>query len=150
MLDTAEGKGTATTLAGLRVLVAEDRSLIAAKIVQILRRAGCAPVGPVATLRAGLDLTRREEVTVDAAVLDIDLRGETVYPLAEALRARGAPFLFLTGYGKPVTPAPWRDVVRIEKPFDEAVLLGGLCAAITRRPSGPVVPDAPPGRALPD
>ena len=42
----------------------------------------------------------------------------------------------------PGHPAPWRDVVRIEKPFDEALLLGGLRSAITRRPSGPVMPDA--------
>jgi DNA-binding response OmpR family regulator len=157
---SAEMKGDKASrgaLAGRRVLVAEDRSLIATKVVQILRRADCVVVEAVATLQAGLDLTRREDVALDAAVLDIDLRGEPVYPLAEALQGRGVPFLFLTGYGELVIPVPWRGVARLEKPFDEAALLGGLHAAIAARPTGPATPGAPaavrrewlPGRAQP-
>jgi len=65
-------------LEGLRLLVVEDRGLIASKIAQILRRAGCAVVGPVATPGAGFDLARREGDALDAALLDIDLRSEPV------------------------------------------------------------------------
>ena len=143
--DTESGR----PLAGLRVLVAEDRSLIAAKVVQILRRADCIVIDAVAELQTGLDLAHREDVALDAAVLDIDLRGEPVYPLAEALRARGVPFLFLTGYGGLVIPASWRAVTRVEKPFDEAALLGGLHAAIAERPTGPAESDNPAGARPP-
>jgi len=135
----------APALAGLRVLVAEDRSLIAARVVQILRRADGVPVGPVPTLVGGTNLARREDVALDAAVLDIDLRGELAYPLAELLRARGVPFVFLTGYGDPVIPEPWREVARVERPFDEAALLGALRSAIAGRPTGPAKSGAPAG-----
>lgn len=104
----------------LPVPVVEDRSLIAIRITQVLRKAGHAVVGPVATLAAGLEIARRDDSPLGAAVLDIDLDGEQVFPLAEALRARRVPFLFLTGYGRLVVPEPWRDVIRVEKPFDAA------------------------------
>ena len=86
-------------LAGRRILVAEDRGLIAVKVAQVLRGAGCVVVGPVGTLAAGLEIARRDDGLPDAGVLDIDLHGEQVFPLAEALRARRVPSLFLTGYG---------------------------------------------------
>ena len=139
----AGGAAGGIGLPGLRVLVAEDRSLVAGRVAQILRRAGCAVVGPAATLAAGLDLAQSGEAAPDAAVLDIDLRGEPAYPLAEALRARGVPFLFLTGYGEPVIPARWRPAVRVEKPFSEATLLSGLRSAIAKLPGGAAAPPGP-------
>jgi CheY-like chemotaxis protein len=121
--------GAAAPTAGLRVLVAEDRSLIAAQVAGALRRAGCTVVGPVATLPSALAIARGSEA-VDAAVLDIDLRGEPAYPVAEALRARGVPFLFLTGFGALVIPDPWRDAPRLEKPFAPPALLAALQRAV--------------------
>lgn len=123
------------------MLVAEDRSLIAAKVAQILCRADCLPVGPVATLKAGLDLVRQEDILLDAAVLDIDLRGEPVYPLAEVLRARGIPFLFLTGYGALIIPDPWRGAARVQKPFDAAALLRTLRSVIAGHRTRPATRD---------
>ena len=77
-------------LDGVRVLVVEDSGLVAFKITQILRKGGCSLVGPTATLAMGLVLVKREGSTLDAAVLDIDLRGEPVYPPARS-RPPGAP-----------------------------------------------------------
>jgi len=140
-MTTGEESETARNpdLQDLHVLVAEDRGLIAGKIAATLRRAGCVVVGPAPTLAVGLDLAR-QEADLGAAVLDIDLRGEAVYPLAEALQARGVPFLFLTGYGALVIPQPWQHVLRVEKPFEAPTLLGALVSVTA---AGPVQPDAP-------
>jgi DNA-binding response OmpR family regulator len=144
MQDTTEKPDAdADRLNGLRVLVAEDRALIAAKIAQVLREAACVVVGPVGTVAAGLDIARRNEPPLDAAVLDIDLHGEPVFPLAEALRARGVPFMFLTGYGPLVIPAPWRDEVRLEKPFHRFTLLPALGSALSRDEAPPSAPARP-------
>lgn len=122
-------------LAGLRVLVAEDSGLIAGKIALVLRRAGCVVVGPAATLAAGLGLVRDDPARIEAALLDIDLRGEPAYPLAEALRGRGVPFLFLTGYGRLAVPECWRDTARLEKPFEAPALLEALRRLVAGGPA---------------
>jgi DNA-binding response OmpR family regulator len=111
------------------VLVAEDRSLIAQTVVHILREARCMVVGPVGTLDDAMTFAQSEDVSLDAAVLDIELADGLVYPLASLLRARGVPFLFLTGYGLLAIPEEWRGVVRIEKPFDKSTLLAALQSA---------------------
>ena len=123
-----------------RVLVVEDNGLIAAKLAQILRRAGHAVVGPAATLVAALDLRRQHGAALGAALLDIDLRGEPVYPLAQALEATGVPFLFLTGYESLAIPEAWRGVPRIEKPFEATALLGALARLLA---GAPLPPDPP-------
>lgn len=144
---TAEGghEGDGAALRGARVLVAEDSALIAGRVAGTLRDAGCVVVGPVPTLAAGLALARRASVAragvgpLGAAVLDINLRGEPAYPLAEALGAVGVPVLFLTGYGWPALPPRWRATPRVEKPFDPAALLatlGGLLAGHAVAPRG--------------
>lgn len=93
-----------SVLTGLRILVVEDRGLIAGKIVRALEAAGCVLLGPAATLEAGFALLADAGDRPDAAVLDIDLRGELVYPLAEALQARGVPLLFVTGFAANAIP----------------------------------------------
>jgi DNA-binding response OmpR family regulator len=130
---TNNAMGT-STLQGLHVLVMEDRGLIAAKVMEVLYEVGCVPVGPAATLQAGLAVMKREDVGIDAAVLDIDLRGSPVYPLAEALRSRGIPLLFLTGYGANALPDVWRGAVRVEKPFEATTLIAALVSALADHP----------------
>ncbi|CAO3357718.1 response regulator [Azospirillum melinis] len=122
-------------LAGLRVLVAEDRGLIATKILHTLRLADCVPIGPASTLAAAVMLLQSEDAELDAAVLDIDLRGQPVYPLAETLRERGIPILFVTGYCQSAIPGEWRTVHRIEKPFEPATLIASLEEACSGRPA---------------
>lgn len=55
-------------------------------------------------------------------MLDINLRGEMVYPIAEILKEGRVPFVFATGYGASSIPAAFADVPRWEKPFDEHAL----------------------------
>ena len=127
---TSNALGT-QTLQGLRVLVMEDRSLIAAKVVEALHEVGCIPVGPAATLQAGLEFAQRPDICIDVAVLDIDLRGSLVYPLAEMLRLRGVPLLFLTGYGTNAIPTTWSQVVRVEKPFESTTFIEALISIVS-------------------
>ena len=85
-------------LKGKRILVVEDEALIAVMVEDMLTDMGSNVIGPAATIEAALRLARSEEL--DAAVLDVNVRGERIDPVAEALMARGVPVLFATGYGE--------------------------------------------------
>jgi len=113
-----------------RVLVVEDEYFLADDMAQALRKLGAEVVGPVPTREAALALVA--EKRVDAAVLDINLKGQTIFPVADALTAQGVPFVFATGYDETAVPPPYRSVPRWEKPFDPDALaraLPGLMAA---------------------
>jgi CheY-like chemotaxis protein len=89
------------------VLVVEDEALIALDIEATLRRGGFEVLGPAASVGDAARLTAG--VAVDAAVLDVNLGQEQVFPVADALAARDVPFVFLTGYGRAILPARHRD-----------------------------------------
>ena len=84
-------------LAECRVLLAEDEFVIAQSLSLALQDAGATILGPAATTEQALRLLERTD-RVDAAVLDVNLRGDTVYAVADALLARAVPFIFTTGY----------------------------------------------------
>lgn len=85
-------------LLGKRILVAEDEALVALELQQALESEGADVLGPAESLLKALE-TVTHAAEIDAAVLDIDLAGEDVYPIAELLLQRGVPFVFYTGYG---------------------------------------------------
>ncbi len=103
-------------LDGLRVLIVEDEFLLAMSLEDDLRSAGCAPIGPFANLADATQATRREEF--DLAILDVNLNGQVVYPLAEELLSRAKPFVLLTGYGAESLPHHFRSLPRLSKPYD--------------------------------
>lgn len=105
----------AAGLAGRRFLVVEDEMLIAMSIEETLQGLGCVVVGPVAKLDAALRLAGEE--ALDAAVLDVTIRGGRVYPVAERLVVRGVPFVLASGYGEWALPESLRDRPRLTKPF---------------------------------
>lgn len=111
-----------------RVLVVEDEYFVADDIARALGRLGVDVVGPVADPSAAMKLVEDEEI--DGAVLDINLKGEMVYAVADALRARGVPFGFATGYDRTVLPRDYRDVPRWEKPFDTEKLAAAIASMI--------------------
>src|SRR3712207_9551920 len=96
-------------LRGKRVLVVEDDYFLAEDMRTDLERAGAEVVGPIPRLKQALDLLARGE-RLDGTVLDINLAGEMVYPLADALRERGVPFVFATGYEEKNIPSCYADV----------------------------------------
>lgn len=118
-------KNVGGKLAGLRVLIAEDEYFLANDIARALVGAGAKIVGPVPKLDAALDLLARLD-DIDGAVLDINLRGEAVYPLAHELRLKKIPFCFATGYDAGSLPLEYRDVPRWTKPLDIAAFVASL------------------------
>ena len=108
-------------LSGRRILLAEDEYSLANELADSFREAGCELVGPTASLKDALQLASSE--TVDAAVLDINLRGEMVYPAADKLLERNIPVIFATGYDRSEVPERFRNLPRLEKPFDPSKLI---------------------------
>lgn len=105
-----------TQLAGLRVFAVEDESLVAMQLEDMLDELGCVVVGLAMRVRKALDMLDREEV-IDVAVLDVNIAGEKVFPVAERLHAMGVPFLFATGYGRPGLEGLWPDHPVVQKPY---------------------------------
>jgi DNA-binding response OmpR family regulator len=114
----------ARSLEGLRVLVVEDDYLISLLLDDMLTSAGCVVVGPLPRLTDALEASAKENC--DAAVLDVNLGGERVYPVAKILAERRVPFVFVTGYSGDVLPREYAEQPRIAKPFRAAQLLGAL------------------------
>jgi DNA-binding NarL/FixJ family response regulator len=111
---------------GLRVLVVEDEPVVAMCLEDILETLGCQTVGPAARLADGLALAEQEPL--GAAILDINLAGERSTPIAEALRRRGVPFAFASGYG--AVPEGFETLPLIAKPYRESDIDGALKAIL--------------------
>ncbi|MBW4090147.1 MAG: response regulator [Proteobacteria bacterium] len=117
-----------TALAGRRVLVVEDEMLVSLLIEDMLADENCTIVGPYSQFAAALDAARTE--AVDLAILDVNIGGTEVYPIAELLAARQIPFLFLSGYGRSAIPAGHPEWQVCSKPFRLEELIGMLVAQL--------------------
>lgn len=107
---------------GRRVLVVEDEYLVSLATTDLLESVGCVILGPEARLAKAVRSAQSE--ALDAAVLDIDVAGELVWPVADALLRRSVPFLFLSAYAhQDVVPARFAAVVRLDKPLEKDRLL---------------------------
>ena len=103
-------------LSGLNILVVEDEMFIAMMVDDLLTRLGCRVVGPVSSVAEALRLAASQRL--DAAVLDVNLGSEMVYPVANALTAAAVPYIFVTGYGPEGLESAHRHQPMIQKPFD--------------------------------
>ncbi len=124
-----------TALAGKRVLVCEDELLVSMLIEDLLKERGCIIVGPFATVSSARDAAREAEI--DIAVLDVNLRGSTIYPVAEILAQRDVPLLILSGYGKEAVPPDRPKWRACSKPFNTAELVSILCELLAPQPKSP-------------
>jgi CheY-like chemotaxis protein len=118
-------------LAGLRVLVVEDEMMVSMLIEDMLADMGCKVVGPASRLNEAIELVKDAEL--DCAVLDVNLGGQPIFPLADILRERGVPFAFATGYGDAGLRDADRGTPVLQKPFREgdlARVLGELRAKV--------------------
>ena len=100
-----------------RILVVEDEYLQAENLREELEELGVEVVGPVPSVSAALALLVAG-TPVDAAILDVGLGSEMVFPVAEALQARAIPFVFATGYETWTLPSAFAHVPCCEKPFE--------------------------------
>jgi DNA-binding LytR/AlgR family response regulator len=123
-------------LEGRCLLVVEDDYLVAADLAASLELLGAEVVGPAGSVEEALTLVENEGGRLDGAVLDINLRNERVYPVADVLAARGVPFVFTTGYDAAVVPRPYSDAPRCEKPVDKERLIRCLSRSTFLQPSG--------------
>jgi CheY-like chemotaxis protein len=109
------------SLAGKRILLAEDEALIALEMKDILEGLGCEVVGPLSSIDRILEDAHREKL--DGALLDVNLRGQQIFHVLPRLQALGVPLIITSGYDDlTLFPAPFRAVPRIAKPFAEAEL----------------------------
>jgi CheY-like chemotaxis protein len=106
--------------AGKRILVAEDEFFVALVVEETLQSIGCTVLGPFSDLAEATEAATREQV--HAAVLDINLHGEMVYPLAEYLHGHGIPFVFTTGYAAKDVPKEFRAFECLRKPVSPRAL----------------------------
>jgi PAS domain S-box-containing protein len=109
-------------LAGMRVLVAEDDALLAMTVELTLASEGCAVVGPTSILTDTIRLAAGE--AIDMAILDVNLRGRSIFPVIEVLEERGIPYLFTTGYEN-LDHAPAGAPI-LRKPFTREELIRAL------------------------
>lgn len=112
-------------LAGRRILIVEDEFLIADEMAEAFSNQGAEVIGPAATLEQGLSLIESTEA-LDGAILDINLRGDMVFPLADALAGKRIPYVFATGYDSSAVPERYLDAPRCEKPVDPMEVAAAL------------------------
>jgi CheY-like chemotaxis protein len=103
-----------------KVLVVEDEMIVAWLLEDMLADLGCAVVGPAASVKQALAMIDAE--TIDVAVLDVNLKGQMSYPIADVLAARGVPFVFSTGYDKDRLLDGYRTFPVMQKPFHQSEL----------------------------
>ena len=116
-----------SALAGKRILVVEDEFIVAMMAQDLLMELGATVVGPAATLARALSLAETE--TLDAAVLDVNMRGERIDPVADLLNGRNIPFVFTTGYGEGIADRAHQAPI-LDKPYTQARLAGALERAL--------------------
>jgi len=111
---------TDLALDGRRILVVEDEMLVSMLLEDMLADFGCRVVGPAPTIAEAMPLASGAEI--DAAVLDLNLGGDPIFPVADALKARGVPFVFASGYGSGGLSEAHRGAPMLQKPFRQADL----------------------------
>ena len=103
-----------------RVLLVEDEALVAMMMRDILLELGLSVAGPFCTPAEAVAAARDDGV--DAAILDVNLGGELIYPVADTLVARGVPFVFITGYGAESIDGRFSHIPILQKPIERQVL----------------------------
>ncbi len=122
-------------LNGVRLLLVEDEAMVAMMVEDLLADLGCVVVDVAGTLSRGLALASDAGLPIDGAILDVNLGGEKVYPVAEALAARGIPFIFATGYGIAGISETFSHVPALAKPYEQRALERMLTSALGLHPT---------------
>ena len=117
-------------LSQLRVLVVEDEPMISFMIEDMLKEIGVREVAIAASVPNALSLL--DQSRPDVAILDVNVAGRPINPVAERLAGAGVPFAFASGYGRNGVPEAWREHAVIQKPFDLSELEEGLRACLAQ------------------
>lgn len=114
-------------LEGRRILIVEDEYFLADDIARACRERGAEVEGPIGGIEEALAIVDGRRL-IDGAVLDVNLRTNSIFPVARALRSRAIPFIFATGYDRSAIEPEFADIPLWEKPLDLAALTRGLGA----------------------
>ncbi len=109
-------------MSGLSILVVDDESMIAMLLQDMLMDLGCSVVGPAGAVAPAIALIDSSGRALDGAFLDVNLRGELVYPVADALLHRSVPFVFVTGYSRHQIDPRYAAIPALPKPFPVATI----------------------------
>lgn len=120
---------TPAALAGIKILVVEDEPIISMFIEDSLSDLGCKSIAFATNLSDAQN--KVAEGDFDVVMLDVNLKGELSFPMAETLSARHLPFIFSTGYGKVAIPTHFQHVPVLQKPFQENELREKLQSVLT-------------------
>ena len=115
---------------GMRILVVEDELMIRMLLEDMLGELGYTVAAEAARIEEALEAAKNADF--DIAILDVNLNGQPISPVADALVARGMPFVFATGYGERGLPEPYRDRPTLKKPFQMDGLKQMLQTALDR------------------
>ena len=114
---------------GGRILVVEDDLLVVADLVDMLHSMGADVIGPIESINKALERLDRLSGFV-GAVLDLNVQGQLIFPLAEELSRRNIPYVFSTGYDDSVLPPEYAGIRRFSKPADEREIAAALLEAV--------------------
>jgi DNA-binding LytR/AlgR family response regulator len=117
--------GAELPLNGRNILIVEDEYLLADEARTEFEAQGATVIGPAASVDQALQLVKT--ATIHAALLDIRLQRELVFPVAQILLDQEIPFFFVTGYDALITPNQFRAVRRFTKPVDYQIIARALC-----------------------
>lgn len=122
-------------LAGRRVFLVEDETLVAMMIEQMVEELGGTVVRTEGGIAGALDFVAQNHAQIDIALLDLNLNGTRCYDVAQAVDGHGIPLIFATGYADDDIVAEWRGHPVLAKPFRLAELEGALALALEARPA---------------
>lgn len=117
-----------TTLTGKRILIVEDEAIIAAFVEDMLEELGATVVGPAFSVAQALKLA--ESATLDAALLDVNVRGESIVPVRDILRGRRVPLVFATGYGAERSREVTEGAAVVDKPYSKDRIAKALAESL--------------------
>ncbi|WP_407189374.1 response regulator [Bradyrhizobium centrosematis] len=116
-------------LAGRRIFIVEDEYFLADDIGNAFRALGAEIAGPAGHFEDAVKILNDGSV-LDAAVLDVNIRSDMIFPVARELKVRGVPFVFTTGYDKVAVGPEFHDVPLLEKPIDLPAMAQKLASLI--------------------
>ena len=111
-------------LEGARILIVEDEYYLAEDLAAALKQRGAEVLGPVGTVDEASDMVAAG--AFDCAILDMNLRGDMAFPVADRLEEAGIPFVIATGYNSASLPARFGAIPRVEKPFDPEQVISAI------------------------
>jgi DNA-binding response OmpR family regulator len=116
---------------GLRVFLVEDEAMIRMMVVDMIEELGHVVAAEAGQIDQALELAQKADF--DLAILDVNLKGKLITPVAELIKARGRPIIFATGYGSDGLPEGFRDLPALPKPFQLETLAAAIDSLIRSR-----------------